>query len=276
MVHASAVLLKPWAFGASLSASSSPSFLRSKSPKLFPDDPEAAAPKGLLLPLKALKALFTAPVAEVDAGVVPPAAAPNGEGEPKLGLPNTEVEAGDPNDAEPKVGVEDPSLLAGVVEPTGDWPKKEEEEVGVVPGFWKNGDDEGVVVVAENAPNPGWSLLNPDEDVAKFANAPPVGGAAAGVVVAGAGVDGFSSADDLTGGVAGGVAAANAGFAGEGAGDVGVDGVADGVLAVNPPLPNALVVLFAPNAPNADLGGSLLVGLSETPHTGFASLLDDC
>lgn len=85
-----------------------------------------------------------------------------------------------------------------------------------VEGFWKKGEDEGVVV-EPNAPKPGWSLLKPVEDVVKPANAPPVGGGTAGVVV-GAGVF-CSSAGDLSGGVAGGVATAE-GFSGEAAGDV--------------------------------------------------------
>ena len=253
----------------------------------MPDEPAAAAPKGLLLPLKALNALLTSVVAGDDAGVVSLAGL-NGDGDdgvpkldfpkivlppadPKLDLPKTDVEEGVPKEDAPNVGPGEPSLLGGVVVAPNDvWPNTEVCGVVVAPGFWKNGDDEGVVV-PPNAPKPGWSLLNPVADVVKLPNAPPAGGGAAGVVVGGV-TFGCSSLGDLTGGVAGGVATA-----GDFSGDAGAEAAAGAGVAPVEPSPNALVVAAA----EAGVAGVVDAGWpnEDCPNAGWPKLgwpNDDC
>lgn len=113
--HSSAVRLKPCGLASALLAlpisPPAPSFCRSRSPKLLPEDPAAAEPNGLLLPLNALNALFSVVVVGDDVGVVLLAGGLNGDGDPKVDFPKID---GCPKDEEPNVGPDDPSLLGGV------------------------------------------------------------------------------------------------------------------------------------------------------------------
>ncbi len=138
---------------------------RSISPKLFPALLAAAEPNGLELPVNALKALVTGADVVGGFGVVSSAGFPNGEEVARLDLPKNEVEGavpnaegapkdGAPNEGAPNAGLPVASgLLVGVVPLPKDVCPKTDVAGGVVePGFWKKGDEDGVVL--PNAPKP--------------------------------------------------------------------------------------------------------------------------